>query len=55
MIAKLSSNVNSGIPNIPGLSLQSIRDDPRIGKQTFILTSVNQSDPDSSLFELPRI
>jgi hypothetical protein len=36
-----------------GLSLQSIRDDPRIGKQTFIVTSVDQSDPDSSLFELP--
>jgi hypothetical protein len=36
-----------------GLSLLSVREDPRIGKQTFVVTSVNQSDPDSSLFELP--
>jgi hypothetical protein len=36
-----------------GINLLSIRTDPRIGKQTFTVTSVVQSDPDPSLFELP--
>jgi hypothetical protein len=36
-----------------GLNLLSIRTDPRIGKQTFTVTSLVQGDPDPSLFELP--
>jgi hypothetical protein len=36
-----------------GLNLLSIRTDPRIGKQTFTVTSLVQGDPDASLFELP--
>ena len=36
-----------------GINLLSIRTDPRIGKQTFRVTSVIQSDPDPTLFELP--
>lgn len=36
-----------------GLNLLSIREDPRIGKQIFTVTSVDQTDPDPSLFELP--
>lgn len=36
-----------------GLNLLSIRTDPRIGKQTFKVTSLIQEDPDPSLFELP--
>jgi hypothetical protein len=36
-----------------GLNLLSIRTDPRIGTQTFTVTSLVQGDPDPSLFELP--
>ena len=36
-----------------GLNLLSIRTDPRIGKQTFTVTSVTLGDPDPALFELP--
>lgn len=36
-----------------GLSLYSVRNDPRIGKQIFTVTSVTQGEPDKSLFELP--
>ena len=36
-----------------GINLLSIRSDPRIGKQTFTVTGVVQSDPDPALFELP--
>jgi hypothetical protein len=36
-----------------GINLLSIRTDPRIGKQTFTVTSVIQAEPDSALFELP--
>ena len=35
------------------INLLSIRTDPRIGKQTFTVTSLMQGDPDTSLFELP--
>lgn len=36
-----------------GLNLLSIRSDPRIGKQTFTVTTVTLGDPDPALFELP--
>jgi hypothetical protein len=36
-----------------GLNLLSVKKDPRIGKQTFSVTSVTQGEPDESLFELP--
>jgi hypothetical protein len=36
-----------------GINLLSIRSDPRIGKQTFTVTSVTLSEPDPKLFELP--
>jgi hypothetical protein len=36
-----------------GINLLSIRSDPRIGKQTFTVTSLVLSDPDPTLFELP--
>ena len=36
-----------------GINLLSIRTDPRIGKQTFTVTSLVQSEPDPTLFELP--
>jgi len=36
-----------------GLNLLSIRDDPRIGKQIFTVTSVDPTEPDPSLFALP--
>jgi len=36
-----------------GLNLSSIKNDPRIGKQTFTVTEVVQGDPDPSLFQLP--
>jgi hypothetical protein len=36
-----------------GISLSSIRTDPQIGKQTFTVTSLNVSEPDPALFELP--
>ena len=36
-----------------GLNLLSIKNDPRIGKQTFTVTEVVQGDPDPSLFQLP--
>ena len=36
-----------------GINLLSIRTDPRIGKQTFTVTSVIRAEPDSALFELP--
>jgi hypothetical protein len=36
-----------------GLNLLSIRNDPRIGKQTFTVTSVVTGDPDPTLFEIP--
>jgi hypothetical protein len=36
-----------------GLNLLSFRSDPRIGKQTFTVTTVTLGDPDPSLFELP--
>lgn len=36
-----------------GISLLSVRTDPRIGRQTFTVTSLVLSDPDPTLFELP--
>jgi hypothetical protein len=36
-----------------GLNLLSIRNDPRIGKQTFTVTNVVLADPDPALFEVP--
>lgn len=37
-----------------GINLLSIRSDPRIGKQTFRATEVVLSEPDPSLFKLPK-
>jgi hypothetical protein len=36
-----------------GINLLSIRSDPRIGKQTFTVTTVVLGEPDAALFELP--
>jgi len=36
-----------------GINLLSIRTDPRIGKQTFTVTTLVLGEPDSTLFELP--
>jgi hypothetical protein len=36
-----------------GINLISILDDPRIGKQTFIVTDIQLGDPDPALFEPP--
>ena len=33
--------------------LLSIKTDPRIGKQTFTVTDLDQGDPDPALFQLP--
>jgi hypothetical protein len=37
-----------------GVSILSIVDGPRIGKQTFTLSDVSVSEPDPQLFELPE-
>ena len=37
-----------------GLNLLSVRNDPRIGKQTFTVTDLVLGDPDPSLFQLPQ-
>lgn len=36
-----------------GINLLSIRSGPIVGKQTFTITELSSSDPDSHLFELP--
>ena len=36
-----------------GLNLLSVQNDPRVGKQTFTVTSVTRAEPDKTLFELP--
>jgi hypothetical protein len=36
-----------------GINLLSIRSGPIVGKQTFTITELSSSDPDSRLFELP--
>ena len=37
-----------------GINLLSIRIDPRLGKQTFRATDISTSEPDASLFLLPK-
>ena len=37
-----------------GINLVSILDDPRIGKETFILSDVSIGDPDPKLFDVPE-
>lgn len=36
-----------------GINLLSIRSEPIVGKQTFAITKLSSSHPDSHLFELP--
>jgi hypothetical protein len=37
-----------------GINLLSIRNDPRLGKQTFRATDISTAEPDPSLFQLPK-